>query len=297
MTVVGVAIVGLVLLAPSALWTSGDRPADRDASRAETVAIPSPTLPATGGGVFARGWKVDGDTFEFGTSEHTPLGSDVDGDGDDEPVIFDPTTGSWSALIDGEQRFLGVLGQPGDQPLLARFGSATVAQPAVYRFRLGMWLFETAGPLTLGDPGDLAVPADYDGDGIDDPAVFRPATGEWVIDGAERIVLGERGDVPVPADYDGDGIDEAAVFRPAAGEWWVQGVPVPIRLGDQGDIAVPADYDGDGIADPAVYRQQTGEWIELEGVAETTAALGLPLALDLDGDGAAERVVALTLPS
>lgn len=204
----------------------------------------------------------------YGQRSDVPVSMDFDGDGDQDPVVFRPTTGNWHML---------------DRVSGAAFQS--------------QW----------GQLGDIPVPGDYDGDGDDEYGIFRPSTGGWFVKRWDGTVLvndrrwGQRGDVPVRGDFNLDGRDDLAVWRPLTGEWFAMRTDGAVigtsQWGQAGDRPLFGDFDGDGRTDPAVWRETTlSFYARAFGGAQLLnrawgAPADLPTAGDVDGDGRADAVV------
>lgn len=149
-----------------------------------------------------------GDTTRF-VGPGIPVVGDVNGDGRDEPGVYDGGTGYF--------RFVRETG-------------------AVVTIRVG-----TGG-------GGTPKVGDFDGDGRSDPAVYRPSTGNWDIwrsstAGVTTQWWGDAGDVPLVADFDGDNRSDLATFTPATGLWWIveqDGAQWSYAWGVASDIPVPA---------------------------------------------------------
>jgi hypothetical protein len=108
---------------------------------------------------------------------------DFDGDGDDLPGVYDPSTGTFYILLDHEGRFTTIEGGPVD----------------------GMDRIPIAG--------------DWDGDGRDDVGLYTPGTGVfWLFDRsvgaviADFGILGPHRGVPIVGDWDQDGVDTVGLF-------------------------------------------------------------------------------------
>ena len=231
------------------ILTSRANPAISASFRPDRVSVPAIFRPKEGnwylrsasGPVVVR-WGLRGDV---------PVQGDFDRDGQEDLVIFRPSTGYWWTC----------------------FSSTN------YNCALG-------SGVQYGLRGDLPLSGDFDGDGRSDRAVFRAfyavgsraATirieGQWYIQlstgGEKTEQWGLRDDLPVPEDYDGDGKADIAVYRPSNGTWYIlfsskgySKAPSDVgqyQFGLSADHPMPADYDGDGRADLTVWRPSSGEW-------------------------------------
>lgn len=124
----------------------------------------------------------------LGGPDFVPVRGDFDGDGKQDPGVYQELTGNWYVALSSNS-----------------YQVATV---------------------TLGGPGFLTAAGDFDGDGRADPAVFQEDTGDWYarLSSAQYSVswlpnFSFPGFTPVPGDYDGDGIDELAIYQRASGDW------------------------------------------------------------------------------
>lgn len=142
--------------------------------------------------------------WDFGQNGDIPVGgSDFDGDGRTDLVVFRPSNGFWYASTSSS-------GYEWDRAAT----SVTFV-------------------LAFGNAGDVPIAgSDFDGDGRTDISVFRPSTGEWFsatsgsgfnTDPSVRLrwSFGQNGDIPIGrSDFDGNGRSEVGVFRPSSGNWF-----------------------------------------------------------------------------
>jgi hypothetical protein len=143
-------------------------------------------------GVYRQGlWSFPELRFGFGRGVDQPLMGDWDGDGRDEPGMYDGLS----------------------------FHLSTVAPPRAQRADLK---FDLANPDGEAMRSGIAVAGDWDGDGTQTMGLFHD--GRWALHDAHdfsaaehEFVFGAAGDIPLAGDWDGDGIDTVGVFR--AGEW------------------------------------------------------------------------------
>jgi hypothetical protein len=242
------------------------------------------------------GWNGETGTFALNWHRADPLlAADFDGDGDTDPSVFRPASGTWYAP--NRTPVAVFWGASGDIPVPGDYDGDGGTNEAVFRPGSGVWYIHDGNPGTVawGTSGDIPVPGDYDGDGDTDVAVFRPGSGAWFISGGnpDTVYWGANGDIPVPGDYDGDGDTDVAVFRPATGTWHVrEGNPDAVIWGTNGDIPVPADYDGNRTTDIAVFR--AGTWYVRGGAPEAVpwgTSGDRPEPGDYDGNGRADIAV------
>lgn len=250
-------------------------------------------------------------------------GTDIDGDGRDEPAIIDAnrTVKVVDPSIKRGAKLRPLISRPldslSDVPVFGDYDGDGTSDYAIWREpgtnegESGVWTvpdhFEI---LKFGRYGDIPVPGDYTGDGRTDPALYRPGTGTWLIYdlGSGRIFLakvgGKAGDIPVPGNWDGDaaGRTEPAVMNSTTGEWiyalrrangiWKADKKTRFKFGETGDIPVPADFLGDGHLQPAVYRPTEGIWLISKLYQVNLGGAGMiPLAADWDGQGRALATV------
>ncbi len=137
---------------------------------------------------------------------------DVDADGNDDFVVWRPSSGMWAA---------------------------TKSAPYSDEYLWTQW----------GLPGDYPFVGDYTGDGSVDLVVWRPSNGTWYLCSYEDCQrygyarqFGLPTDRPVKADFDHDGIFDFAVWRPSWGTYFYLGSATNnvgvIRWGLPGDIPV-----------------------------------------------------------
>lgn len=220
-----------------------------------------------GNGVLSAG-DIDAVRKVYGSRMDVPVPMNIDGDADNELVVFRPTTGVWY--------------------FLDRVTNVGLQTP---------W----------GALGDLPIALDTDGDGRDEVGVFRPSNGTWYVKRLDGTILvnglqwGQRGDIPVRGDFDGDGRDDLVVWRPTTGTWHARranGTQIGnSQWGQAGDIPLIGDFDGNGTSDPAVWRFSTLHHYARSffGAMILDRVQGLPgdiaLAGDVDGDGRADSQV------
>lgn len=148
--------------------------------------------------------------------------------------------------------------------------------------------------------------ANFDGSGVEivrDDFAYSPA---------DVALLGSSIDFCGQAeDYDGDKIGDYAVYRPESGNWFVKqstmgSGPDTVLMRQWGlseDVPLRGDSDGDGLLDLIVWRPGNGTFYNCYSSDGFNCALGearqvlpggvgvrLPLAADMDGDGADELI-------
>jgi hypothetical protein len=242
------------------------------------------------------------------------VGSDFDGDGAADLVLFRPGNGDWKMRLSSQGFATGVdlaFGLSTDKPVPGDYDGDGRMDMALYRPSNGIWyvIYSSTGALAQlqwGVATDIPMPADYTGDGRTDLCIWRPATGEWFIFDLSSGTYTSRQwgvstDIPLTGDYDGDGLADVAVFRPSNGYWFVffsstQTYTV-YQWGVSTDVPVPADYTGDGRIDIAVYRPSNGYWFvyDLSTGTYNTYQWGvstdIPAPKDYDGDGRTDLAI------
>ena len=150
-----------------------------------------------------RGWSEAYDTYQWGLNDDVPFGSDFDGDGRSDLVVYRPSTGGWFIRT-----------------------SSTNYSNAYLTYHWGV-------------PGDIPIPADFDGDRRSDLAVYRPSTGQWFVRFSSRnfseatygaYQWGVAGDIPMVTDFDGDRKAELTVYRPSDGTWNIRFLDQQLQL-------------------------------------------------------------------
>jgi hypothetical protein len=256
-------------------------------------------------------WGVlkSGSGFSYGSPQFESWGQlgdlavpgDYDDDGLSDPTVRRPPANDQSAAYavlcsstgyNASSSLVIPAGWPGlgDTPVTADYNGDGIADPAIWRSSLGVWIiplspsFATYQFASWGTAGDTPLGADVDGDGRADIGYFRPSTGEWGFLQSTHnysyasplfFSWGSSLDKPVMADYDGDDLaDPAVVIPPAGGQSQAyrillsstgynfgQARTVPAGWPGLHDTPVPGDYDGDGKADAGIWRGNTGVWI------------------------------------
>lgn len=179
--------------------------------------------------------QVDGSLLEiqFGADGvDQPVSGDVDGDGRDDLVLYDPSDGSWQfdTDLDGQADLKLELtgGQSGGQPLLGDWDGDGRSSPAVFQPATATWWFyDESGQLLrnlqAGQTGDVALVGDWNGDGIDTFGVYRPASGEVDLENELSGTLAgvdffaPQNQLPVTGHWAGAALDTLAFF--ANGDW------------------------------------------------------------------------------
>lgn len=233
---------------------------------------------------------------------------DVNGDGKQDFIIWQPATGTWFYVL------------PDFNPYPNRTNPGFTINRA-----LENWAVTTTWkPLT----------GDFNGDGKDDIVVWNPENGNWQVALSKEFYFLPTpswlnswavGDVWVPfvGDFNGDGLDDIAVWNSQSGDWQValsNGIQFIPSAGSgnfhwitgfaQGQGFVPkiGDFNGDGKDDIVAWNSQTGNWqVALsngtqfmlspgrgDGFWLTNWAIGTswqPLVGDFDGDGRCDIMV------
>src|SRR5262249_53239042 len=236
---------------------------------------------------------------------YLPVRGDFDGDGHQDPALYNPSTGNWRILTSSSSystSFTVNWGGAGYTPVPGDYDGDGKADIAVYNVSTGAWLIVTSGSgyastiiVNYGGPGYMPIGGqDFDGDLIADVAVYQPSTGIWaVLKSSTAFVLGFSvswggpGYTLVPRDSDGDHRADLGIYQPSTGGWHIltssSGFTSTISAswGGPGYLPVPGDYDGDGSVDPAVYQRATGFWY----VLKSSTAYGSTLSIGAWGSG------------
>ncbi|MDF3128820.1 VCBS repeat-containing protein [Kiritimatiellaeota bacterium B1221] len=223
------------------------------------------------------------------TGTTIPVPGDYDGDGIDDVVVYQPSSGEW---------FIYPMSNEG--PLFLQWGDASMIPVpgdydgdgafdlALYQQTTGQWYIRSLNdgpPITFGqnwgDAGMDPVSGDFNGDGVYDLAVYQRQTGNWYIrslgaigPGNPPITFGQNwgdaGMAPVSGDFNGDGVYDLAVYQRQSGNWFIRSLgPIgpsnpPITFGQNWggpDMdPVSGDYNGDGVSDLTAYQRGTGNW-------------------------------------
>lgn len=250
----------------------------------------------------------------------TALVGDVDGNGSDDFVRYEPSDGHWFARsFDGRRLFAKLPwgGEAGDRPLLGDIDGDGTDDLVIYRPETGLWFArQPQGKVIVrrvlwgGQPGDVPMLGDVDGDGKDDFVIYRPARHEWFAKNAQgqrlaaRVTWGRLGDVPLVADFDGDGRAEFGMYRPTTGQWFAKRAngSVVFRYrpwgGVAGDQPLACAFGGDVGDDLGILRQQGARsswWVKSESgqrlLRDAPVPTGRPMVGDVDGDGRCDLVM------
>jgi len=252
------------------------------------------------GGWFVRTVSDAGKPILFkgnwGHSTMDPLAGDFDGDGTNDLIVYQSSSGYWfirdlditkPALMFANE----VIGGPGWVPFVGTFDTDNLDDIGAYEIETGTWKIRYSGSGIIttitdwGQSGRVPVVADYDNDGIDDLGLYDITEGAWYAKPArqdgELIVdglvwgLGADGAIPLAGDYGGvDTTADLAIYWPANGQWFIRNIadmpptggdPYPpiafgLQTGSPNGHPIRGDFDGDGVLDPAAYDPHTGRW-------------------------------------
>jgi hypothetical protein len=262
--------------------------------------------------------------YSFNVSYRTgcrQAGYDRTNDGQADPTLFRPSTGTWEILNSAGGTDSQLFGASGDIITPGDYTGDGLTDVSTYRPSVNTWFYSTSqtSPQTnvtyvpWGVAGDIPVPGDYDRDGKTDVAIWRPSNGTWYMLRSSNSTVfsqiwGTNGDIPVVGDYDGDLINDFVVVRPnQVGvapnyQWYLLqsnfafGFGLTTRWGVAGDRIVSGDFDGNAKTDIAVYRPSDGTWHVIPSESQSainTARRGflwglpgdIPQPADYDGDG------------
>jgi len=253
-----------------------------------------------------------------------PVVGDLDGDGDEEGLVYRRSDGSWW-LHDGGASALALDGPDGG----VVDGSISVdldgdgSDEIVVRSGASVKIIDASGGVlvssgggSLGSAGDWAMHSvDVDADGREEVAFVDGAGTVRILDEGSVAAWGSIGpghESTMAGDFDGDGRDDLAGMR-STGVVDValstgSGFGSATRWGDAGPdgawvFALAGDLDGDGDDDVAAYRSSDETWYALRSTGTALANMR-PVATptlahwseafvyDYENDGVAE-VVAL----
>jgi hypothetical protein len=199
--------------------------------------------------------------FLFGSSSHTPVAGDWDGNGTDTPgVKTDGNRWLLSNGYDGSMAHDFHYGLAGDVPLVGDWNGDGRDTIAIRRGHCFYWKHSLSGGAAdavtcFGNPGDVPVVGDWDGNGTDSPGVFRDA--HWYLNNDfsgtvhAHVVFGLPRDRPIPGDFDGNGTDTPAIHRGNAfhlSNDLSGATHRALTYGNPGDVGLVGDWDGGGSA-------------------------------------------------
>jgi hypothetical protein len=220
---------------------------------------------------------------------------DLDGDGDDDVLLYQTATGRWSRGVnDGQGQFAFTSGQWTAQLTMrvADFDADSRADIFTYERASGRWSLTLSRPsggtsilegATLRDR-EVSI-ANLDDDGRADVLFHDSTTGGWEIwvsDGPGAFHVGATGvwaaGLAVQlADLTGDGLDEALLYEPRTGTWTVTPLTAAASglsatgTAPAGATLASGDIDGDGFAELYLYQPQSGAVLLID--PEPTSAL------------------------
>lgn len=217
-----------------------------------------------------------------------PLIGDVNGDGYEDVIVWQPELGEWQAALSDGQKLTPHPG-PGDFIWLRNWARGRGWRPFI---------------------------GDFNGDGKADLLVWYPETGEWQVALSEGnaftpaagsggfiwLAPWARGEnwFPLIGDFNGDGRDDIAVWYPVTGEWQVafsqgdcfipgplQGDPIWLNNWAVGREWQPmtGDFNGDGKSDIIVVNPVLGDWqvaLNADHRFKPTGNVFYPWAADAD---------------
>lgn len=241
-----------------------DAGADLDADAALPMIVPPCPVPGAKHGVDTLGvYSQDRETVDEGNcfddklADHTDqlldgfpfaFAGDWNGDGADEPGLYDPVSGTFR---------------------LHRVDDAG-----------GDAVFVYGGV----DGGELPLIGDWNGDGVDTIGVYDPASSGFFLHDSNTSGAGEytvvfsspKGGgaplVPIAGDWDGDGKTSIGVYDPDTSKFYLRNIlaggaaDIVFVFGHPGDVPLVGDWDGDQRSGVGVYDPTTGV-VELENVA------------------------------
>lgn len=169
--------------------------------------------------------------FWFGNPGDVPLMGDWDGDGEDTPGMYRPSSGyvyvrNTNTTGPGDIDFY--YGIPGDVPIVGDWDGDGFDTVAIYRAGR-VYISNTLGGVAefdflFGNPGDRPFAGDFDGDGDDSVGLYRETTGRVYFRNTLDFgvadfdfFFGLAEDKVMAGDWNGDGSDTVAVYRPSTG--------------------------------------------------------------------------------
>lgn len=185
-------------------------------------------------------WQVKspaGDTLTipFGQAGDQPFTGDVDGDGNDDLVIYRPTGRQWlvDTNLDGNQDLTFSVPEinPEDIPVLGDWDGSGIDSPGYYRAADSSWVMfndmlqpDPSVKFTLYPDNGKILIGDWNGDGKDTIGIYRGSEGKVTLDDGSTFDI--KGDwdypdkmdaEPVAGDWGGSGSDTLAFF--VDGDW------------------------------------------------------------------------------
>ena len=189
-------------------------------------------------------------TVDFGLAGDVPIAGDWDGDGDDEPGVFRPSTGQF----------------------LLRETTVTLIRPCGACIPIPV-IIATTITLNFGQLDDKPVVGDWDGDGVDTVGVVRRSGNQaiWLLSNSPNIdnstpvvdipqfTFGTRFDTPIVGDWNGDGLDTPGVLQ--NGQFVISNQlqtldpseVITFTLQGATGLPVAGDWDGDGVDTPGLF--------------------------------------------
>ncbi len=169
--------------------------------------------------------------YWFGDPGDIPLMGDWDGDGEDTPGMYRPSSGyvyvrNSNTTGPGDIDFY--YGIPGDIPIVGDWDGDGFDTVSIYR-NGRVFISNTLGGVAefdflFGNPGDRPFAGDFDGDGDDTVGLYRETSGRVYFRNTLDFgvadfdyFFGIAEDKVMAGDWNGDGTDTVAVYRPSAG--------------------------------------------------------------------------------
>lgn len=228
------------------------------------------------------------------------LTGDLDGDGEDEAIVWRSDTGTWfSKRRNGTRVFPSgsepVWGVADDEPLVGDLDGDGADEMIVWRPGTGRWyarradgtrVFPMGSEPAWGVAGDAPFVGDLDGDGADEMIVWRSGNAKWYAKRADGTRVFPAGSEPafssdahqrMLGDVDGDGADDMIYFDPASGRWYAKRADgtMVFTVGSEpvwgvaGDVPMVGDLDNAGGVELVVWRPSTGKWYGLRPISGT----------------------------
>ena len=258
---------------------------------------------------------VEDEIADHQSHHDVSLTGDLDGDGEDEIIVWRPSNGKWySKRTDGSLVYASgsepSWGRAGDVPLVGDLDGDGADEMVISRPSSGKWyglnvnkarMWTSGYEPVWGKRGDFPMLGDLNNDGIDDLVIWRSSNEKWygltifktrIWSYGNEPEWGLYGDIPMVGDLDGDGEDEMIIWRPSSGRWYSMR-PDGSRIfaqgdepswGTAGDIPLMGDLDGDGEDEMTLWRPSNRRWYSIRADLSRIFAQGSEPSWGATGD-------------